>query len=321
MESLPEYTAVVRTLGKAGEKYQRLLSSLENQTHKPSAILIYLAEGYDKPSETIGKERIIYVPKGMVAQRALAYDEVTTEWMLFLDDDMEIAPAGVETILRDTLDAKADVCAIDGFPHHKLPLAVKIKMCLLLSSLPRIGKHYKGYTISRLGVELYNPNPKFDYAWSTTNSGNAFICKKDDFLKINFQEDLWLDDAPYAYPEDRVMFYKMHLAGLTILTHYNSGFIHLDAGTSVDSSRKAAKIAYSEARNNYIFNHLYFKPNLSTVDKIINHAFSWFIILPGKIITWIRNFGNREIRQERRAGIENAKKFLREYKRSSFFHK
>lgn len=318
MESLPDYTAVVRTLGKAGEKYLRLLSSLENQTHKPSAILIYLAEGYDKPPESIGLEKIIYVPKGMVAQRALAYDEVATEWMLFLDDDMEIAPTGVETILRDTLNAKADVCAIDGFPHHKLPLSVKIKMCLLLSSLPRVGKHHKGYTISSLGIEFYNPLPKFDYAWSTTNSGNAFICKKSDFLKINFQEDLWLDDAPYAYPEDRVMFYKMHLAGLKILTHYNSGFIHLDAGTAVASSQKAVKIAYSEARNNYIFNHLYFKPNLSTTHKIINYTFSWFIFLPGKTITWIRNLGNREIKQTRKAGIKSAKEFLREYKRHSF---
>ena len=110
----------------------------------------------------------------------------------------------------------------------------------------------------------------------------------------------------------------MHLAGLKILTHYNSGFIHLDAGTAVASSQKVAKIAYSEARNNYIFNHLYFKPTLSTVDKIINYAFSWLIFLPGKTMTWIRNLRNREIKQTRKVGIKSAKEFLREYKRHSF---
>ena len=41
-----EYTAVIRTLGKAGEKYRCLLDSLVNQTIKPSRILVYIAEGY-----------------------------------------------------------------------------------------------------------------------------------------------------------------------------------------------------------------------------------------------------------------------------------
>ena len=79
-----EYTAVIRTLGKAGEKYQTLLDSLNKQTVPPVQILVYIAEGYAIPKETIGKERYIYVKKGMVAQRALRYDEVDTEYILFL---------------------------------------------------------------------------------------------------------------------------------------------------------------------------------------------------------------------------------------------
>ena len=38
------YTAVIRTLGKAGEKYQTLLESLDRQTIQPSKILVYIAE-------------------------------------------------------------------------------------------------------------------------------------------------------------------------------------------------------------------------------------------------------------------------------------
>ena len=64
------YTAVIRTLGTAGEKYQVLLDSLAAQTIKPEAILVYIAEGYPLPKETIGIEQYIYVKKGMVAQRA-----------------------------------------------------------------------------------------------------------------------------------------------------------------------------------------------------------------------------------------------------------
>ena len=49
------YTAVIRALGKAGEKYQTLLESLDRQTIQPSKILVYIAEGYAIPKETIGK--------------------------------------------------------------------------------------------------------------------------------------------------------------------------------------------------------------------------------------------------------------------------
>ena len=83
-----KYTAVIRTLGTAGAKYQQLLNSLGNQTMKPNEIIVYIAEGYPLPMETIGIEKYIYVKKGMVAQRALHYDEVTTDYILFLDEDV-----------------------------------------------------------------------------------------------------------------------------------------------------------------------------------------------------------------------------------------
>lgn len=54
------YTAVIRTLGIAGDKYQTLLDSLNKQTIQPSKILVYIAEGYSIPKETIGKEQYIY---------------------------------------------------------------------------------------------------------------------------------------------------------------------------------------------------------------------------------------------------------------------
>ena len=76
-----EYTAVIRTLGMAGKKYQKLLDSLNQQTIQPLKILVYIAEGYAIPEETIGNEEYIYVKKGMVAQRALPYDEVDTEYI------------------------------------------------------------------------------------------------------------------------------------------------------------------------------------------------------------------------------------------------
>ena len=74
-----QYTAVIRTLGTAGDKYRQLLESLQHQTIRPSKTVVYIAEGYDLPREATGCEEYVYVKKGMVAQRALQYNEVTTE--------------------------------------------------------------------------------------------------------------------------------------------------------------------------------------------------------------------------------------------------
>ena len=56
-----EYTVVIRTLGKAGEKYQTMLESLKVQTIPPKNIFVYKAEVYPIPKETIDEERYIYV--------------------------------------------------------------------------------------------------------------------------------------------------------------------------------------------------------------------------------------------------------------------
>lgn len=244
----------------------------------------------------------------MVAQRALPYTEVDTEWILFLDDDIGIEPDGVERMFAATIANNADGCAFDAFPHDKLPLKTRIAMILLLSSVPRIGRREKGYTVNCIGKDIYNPKPKNDVAWSTTNAGGAFICRKEDFIKIHFEDDMWLDDAPNAIPEDKVMFYKMHLCGLRILTHYNSGFSHLDAGTSLMSSDKASKLAYSSARNNYIFNKLYIKPNLKITQKICAFILSGI----SKPMGWLYE---RVIRRGRycadiKRGIHDAKHYL-----------
>lgn len=306
----PEYCAVIRTLGRAGRMYQRLLDSLATQTIPPKRIIVYLAEGFEAPAETIGTEQIVRVPKGMVAQRALAYDEVDTEWMLMLDDDIDIAPDGVERMFRGLKEWDADVCAVDAIPHHTIPILQKIIMASLLSSIPRIGGKKRGYRVSCLGSDVYNPAPSGDFALSTTNAGMAFLCRKTDFLGIRFEEDLWLDEAPYAIPEDKVMFYKMHLAGLKILTHYNSGFTHLDGATSVTGER-AAKIAYSHARNNKIFYELYVRPNLPSWKKPLSSVLRLYQQCAGFVYNILRDRANMGRRRE---GIRDAKTFLRQRK-------
>lgn len=265
-----QYTAVIRTLGTAGEKYQTLLNSLVAQTIQPTAILVYIAEGYPIPKETIGVEQYIYVKKGMVAQRALPYNEVKTEYMLLLDDDLYLPEDTVEQMFRLLKDYNANVISPDIFPNAKRPLLGKVMMALSGRMLARYNDKEWGYKVMRNSGYSYNANPKKDVYWSQTNAGAACLCKKQDFLSIHFENELWLDKPPYALGEDQVMYYKIFLNGLKILTWYKHGMIHMDAGGNRNPERMKRTI-YSDFYFKTIFWHRFiFLPEKSCLLKIWN---------------------------------------------------
>lgn len=253
-----EYTVVIRTLGTAGECYQQTLNSLLEQTIKPTGIIVYIADGYVIPQETIGIEQYVYVKKGMVAQRALPYDEVSTEYILFLDDDVYLPPTGVETLYNEMMEHNAQVISPCTFSNHKASWKSKFVQSLMGKEVTRLWGDRWAYKVLRTGGFSYNNNPVKPVYESTTNAGPCFFCKKSDFLKIRYEEDIWLDETPYALPDDQVMFYKMYLYGLKVLTSFDSGIVHLDAGsTMLASNDKLLKVIYSEFRNKTIFWYKY----------------------------------------------------------------
>lgn len=262
------YTVVIRTLGTAGDKYQRLLDSLKAQTVTPRAILVYIAEGYPLPKETIGTERYIYVKKGMVAQRALPYDEVETEWMLFLDDDLELAPDTVERMFGLLERNKADVIAPDIFPNAQRPLGAELMMTISGRMHARRRDSQWGYKVMRTAGYSYNKYVKDGVRWSQTNAGACFLCKKSTFLSIQFEDEQWLDAAPYALGEDQVMYYKMYLSGKKILTWYDHQVVHLDGGGNL-APEKERMLIYSDFRFKTIFWHRFiFSPDCNLLLKL-----------------------------------------------------
>ena len=233
-----EYTAVIRTLGKAGEKYQTLLDSLVSQTILPKAIIVYIAEGYPVPAETVGIERYVYVKKGMVAQRALRYDEVDTEYMLFLDDDVFLPDDAVATLYKEMMTFVADVISPDVFPNSERSRISSFLMSVSGRMRARKDDGKWAYKILRTGGYSYNAHPQKPVYLSQTNAGPCFFCKKSTFVDCNFDEEEWLDDMPYAMGEDQVLFYKMYLKGYKLLTSFDSGIVHLDAGTTLNNAAK-----------------------------------------------------------------------------------
>lgn len=251
-----EYSAVIRTLGKAGEAYQTTLDSLMQQTIKPSSVVVYIAEWYPIPKETVGIEKYVYVSKGMVAQRALQYDEVSTEYCLFLDDDVYLPADAVEKMYNEMVQHDAQVISPCTFENHKASFKSKLIRTLTGKEVCRFGDSKWGYKVLRTAGFSYNNNPTQPVYESQSNAGPCFFCRKDDFLKINYDKELWLDKTYYALPDDQIMFYKMYKMGLKILTTFDSGVVHLDASTTIANFKeKSLKLIFSEYRNKLIFWH------------------------------------------------------------------
>lgn len=223
-----KYCVAIRTLGQAGQKYQQELDSLAAQTLKPEKILVYLAEGYALPQETIGSEIVIRVPKGMVAQRALTYDEVTTPFVLLLDDDVYLAPDAVEKMALGLLENQGDCIAADTFPNHLMSLKSKLRAFLTNWVYPHYSSEW-AIKIHHTGFFSYNSNPVKSVYRTMSAAGPCSLWRLQSFRSIHVEDEKWLDRLGFAYGDDLLYFYKLHINGGKVLMHYKTGVIHLDA--------------------------------------------------------------------------------------------
>lgn len=303
-----EYTVAIRTLGTAGEKYQCLLDSLVNQTIKPTKIIVYIAEGYPIPKETVGIEEYIYVKKGMVAQRALDYKEITTDYILFLDDDVYIPPYGVERLFNSLEKYNGDVISPDVFNNARRSTKQEIPLRLSGRISVRFNDHTWGYKVMRNGGYSYNKHPH-PIMKSQTNAGPCFLCKKNDFEKIRFQKEKWLDDMPYALGEDQTMFYKMFLSGLNVLTSYDSGIKHLDAGTAVNNVEKEKVLAFCDCRFKLIFWKKFLFDNVTRASKVVNLICFVYTMIINLLISLIK--GDMTILKQKYSGYKSGFQFLK----------
>lgn len=118
-----EYSVAIRTLGTAGEKYLKLMQSIQKQKFQPKQVVVVLPEGYQAPERIIGNEMFVYCQKGMIKQRLKALDYITTEYTLFCDDDVEFDEDFVSKLI-EPLDSQKYACAsgplLSFFPPNNM---------------------------------------------------------------------------------------------------------------------------------------------------------------------------------------------------------
>ena len=244
------YSIAVRTLGTAGDKFRQELESIKRQIVQPERVRIYIANGYAKPDFKVGVEEYVWVEKGMMKQRLLDYNDIESDLILFLDDDVELAPDSVAKMIDILNTNQLDAVSADVFQNHKMSLLSKLFYAFVNLVTPHF-KNKWAFKIKKNGSFSYINNPQRDWYPSQSCGGPAWMIKKTVYKKLNYQDELWLDNLGFAYCEDQIETYKIYKNGYKLGVLFNSGIIHLDAKTDSHHYIKNKKKIYIRTKASF----------------------------------------------------------------------
>lgn len=230
------YSVAIRTLGLNPEVLRQELCSISNQTVKPEKVVVYIAEGFEAPSFRVGAEEYVVTRKGMVAQRAVDYKEITTPLILMLDDDVVLAPDSAERLLTAIDEHSLDCIAADTFANHRMPLKAKLMVAFSNLTFPHRSQKF-AFRIRPNGSFSYIGTPRKDVYMSQTAAGPCSLWRKDALLATAFADELWMDRLGFAYNDDGMEFFKLHSNGGRLGVHFHSGASNEDARTMSDNYR------------------------------------------------------------------------------------
>lgn len=310
-----DYSVIIRTIGKAGKKYQKLLDSIENSNAKPKEIIVVLPEGYSLPKEKTGYERFVFCKKGMVTQRLVGIENCHTKYALIIDDDIEFDESFVCKVAKPVLDERSGISAgplLSFFPAKGMISFVSI-ICGL--AVPTFFHKNRYNTVLKTTGYSYNRNIEIgkDRIYETQSAAwTCFFADIDRLKGIHFEDEIWLEKNGYSTHDDTAMFYKAWINGLNPVIVADAEYNHLDAGTS----RKKNEIerAYSTSFNTYVFWRRFIYEQASFLGKIwskvcIAHLF--FIQTVISLIKCIMNKENKKLFSSSLKGKKAAKKWIK----------
>jgi len=244
---LPHYSIAIRTLGTAGEKFRHELESIACQTVKPDRVVVYVAEssGVKFHDGCFCGEEYRYVKKGMVAQRALRYDEIDSEYILLLDDDVELAPDSAEKMLKTIVEKGADCVGADVFENHNMPVMSKWWAVMTNLVMPHYDAKW-GLKIHSNGSFSYLSHPAGQSVIRTQKvDGPCVMWKKSALMRLRWEDELWMDSlSEFAYGDDTVESYKLFVNGGNLWLMYDCGVSYLNAKTASMSYHHTHKKYY-----------------------------------------------------------------------------
>lgn len=244
---LPSYSIALRTLGTAGEKFRHELESIREQTVQPERVLVYIAEGYPRPQFAVGREEYVWVKKGMMAQRILRYDEIESDCILMLDDDVLMEPDSVERMLQAMEENNADAVGADVFKTHEMGFGMKAYAAITNLVFPHWSRKW-AFKVHRNGSFSYNDHPSKSFYWSQSCGGPIQLWKKKVWNNLHIEDELWLESLGFPYGEDLVETFKLYSNGGRLGVMYDAGVTNLDAKSSSAGFRKSSEYNYTRTK-------------------------------------------------------------------------
>lgn len=256
-----DYSVIIRTIGKANEKYQKLLDSIAGLEPQPKEVIVVLPEGYALPEQQLGWETFYFSKKGMVAQRTYGLSVCKTKFAFFCDDDVNFGSDFIEKLHEPLAEGigSLSVAPLYSFLPEK---GVKtIVSAVTAGAIPTVFHKENYCTVLRGTGYSFNRNLKKEKKYYTTKSaaGTCFYANIDDLKKVQFEQETWIDKNGHASLEDQVMFYKAYLMGFKTIVVTNAYYVHADARTSIQNNQ--LKPRYCEAFNKAVFWHRFIYSN------------------------------------------------------------
>lgn len=249
------YSVIIRTTGKAGEKYQILLAAIERLIPKPKEIIVVLPENYSLPPERLGWETFYYAPKGMVSQRLFGIQKCQTQYALICDDDLTFESDFIEKLYKPL---QQGLGAISIGPLYSLLPAkgVNALACTIMATSVPTFFHKQDRYISVLRSSGYSYNRRLTstrYYETQSAPWACFFADIEKLKSIKLEDEVWLDANGYAALDDQTMFYKAWLKGIKTIVVPNALYEHLDAKTSTQKCKPL--VLYTFQYNRLVFWH------------------------------------------------------------------
>ena len=251
-----DYSVIIRTTGKAHEKYQALLDSISGLEPRPKEVIVVLPEGYALPQEQLGWETFYFCPKGMVRQRMTGIQNCKTPYALICDDDVCFGPDFVQKLYEPV---KEGLCGLSAGPLYSFlpePGSKTLISAICGAAVPTL--FHRSRYVSVLNSTGYSYNrhlkpEKKKYYGAQSLAWTCFFADVQQLRAIGLEDEIWLDAHGYSAYDDQTMFYKAWLGGINTLVVADAEYEHKDAKTSTVNNKPA--VLYCLHMNRIIFWH------------------------------------------------------------------
>ncbi|WP_300506861.1 hypothetical protein [uncultured Duncaniella sp.] len=228
-------------------------------------------------------------------------------YLLVCDDDVCFDDNYVASMMEMAERHRAD--ALISIKDKTRSLPSKIVSAILGGRTESKKSKYK-ISINKTGSFCVNNYLKEEAVETQSAPFQCFLCRKDMIQDLHLKDEMWLDESPYALPDDQVFFFKAHCLGKRIFSTKKLSFTHLDGGSS--SPGRRINSAVSSGRNYLIFWHRFLYSRAKGYNKLKLSLANKHRIIAGSIFYFAIGLRDRNLSlfKAYRKGVNDGYKFI-----------